>query len=95
MKHLITAAFIALAGPGVAQASPIALCSGASELVEAIAAQRDKGTEYSVVLARLLQAGMDPKLATDMLNMVYREARHVDPEKLAEIFLNICIDGLV
>lgn len=95
MKHLITAAFIALAGPVMAQTSPIAMCSGASELVEVIAVERDKGTGYSVVLARLLQAGMDPRLATDMVNMVYYKSRHVDPETLGKIFLSVCIEGLV
>lgn len=95
MKHLITAAFIALASPVVAQSSPIALCVSAAELVMSVAEMRDKGVHYNIVLAALLDAGVEASLAVDFVEMVYRQAQHVSPERLYESFLYSCVEGLV
>lgn len=95
MKHLITAAFIALAGPVVAQSSPIGLCVSAAELVMSVGEMRDKGVQYNVVLAALLEAGIEMSLAVDFVEMVYREAQHVSPGRLYEGFLSSCVEGLV
>lgn len=95
MKHLITAAFIALASPVVAQSSPITLCVSAAELVMSIAQVRDAGMTYNVALASLLEAGIQFDLAVKFVEMVYRDAKHASPELLYETFLSGCVEGLV
>lgn len=92
-KTTILAAVTFLAVSTQAQAD-VSLCVSLSEAIGSLAELRDSGFTAGESFRGMLDAGLDADMASELLNLVYIEAKNLDPQELEDASLALCLQDL-
>lgn len=72
----------------------VSLCVSMSEAIGSLAELRDSGFTAGQSFRAMLEGGLDADMASELLNLVYIEAKNLDPQELEDASLAFCLQDL-